>query len=66
MVDTHLRNRLLLAYSAALFGFWAVGEARLWWFRTKMQARTATPWDLQSILGWEPASSAPFHRERRR
>jgi hypothetical protein len=66
MVDPHLRNRLLFAYTAALFGFWAVGEARLWWFRTKMRAHAATPWDVQAILGWSPASSAPLHRERAR
>ena len=66
MTDSRLRNRVLLGYTAALLGFWAVGEARLWWFRTKVQARAATPWDLQAMLGWAPASSAPLHRDRRR
>jgi hypothetical protein len=66
MVDSHLRNRVVLGYLVAALGFWAVGESRLWWMRTKMDAKAVLPWDWQAVLGWYPATSAPMHRPRRR
>src|SRR3954447_26851407 len=66
MVNVHLRNRLVLGYLVAALCFWAVGESRLWWMRTKLDAKAVLPWEWQAVLGWHPASGAPIHRGRRR
>ena len=65
MVDPRLRNRVLLVYTAATLGIWALGELRLWWWRTKVDAKAIVPWDWQAVIGWHPASAAPMHRGRR-